>query len=201
LKRRDATRTRVVIVIPVFNEARVLPRTFAEIAAVLTPQDVDWSVLFVNDGSRDDSGIVLETLYCADRRVSYLTLSRNFGHQAALGAGFDHVVAAAVITMDADLQHPPSLLPVMLNAWREGYDVVHTQKVATKGVSRLQLLVASMSYALVTRVAQVPLVPHGSDFRLVDSAVATALSMLPETDRAWIFGDTARTVFRIRAAR
>lgn len=185
LKRRVETRAKIVVVIPVFNECDVLPQTYAEVSAVLNLQEVDWSILFVNDGSRDGTGSVLESLYRADKRVSYVVLSRNFGHQAALTAGLDHAHADAVITMDADLQHPSSLLPFMLAAWQQGFDIVHTKKTSTQGVSMFYRIFAKLSYALVTRVAQVAIVPHASDFRLMDSSVVTALAALPERNRLY----------------
>ena len=119
---------------PVFNEARVLESTFARLAARLDQIDVSWSILFVNDGSVDDTVPVLESLAARDSRVTYLCLSRNFGHQAALSAGLDHADADLVVTMDGDLQHPPELLPVLVDAWRRGYDVVHTRKLSTEGL-------------------------------------------------------------------
>src|ERR1051325_171472 len=133
---RNNPRPRVCIVIPVYNEERVLLRTYEELAKVLNTIDVDWTLLFVNDGSKDATASVLESLYRMDNRVSYILLSRNFGHQSALTAGFDHADGDIVICMDADLQHPPPLIADLINAWRQGYDIVHTRKLDTEGLSR-----------------------------------------------------------------
>src|SRR5207244_1005565 len=104
------------VVIPVYNESRVLEQLFARVSAVLEQLEVSWSVLFVNDASIDDTATVLESLAARDDRVSCISLSRNFGHQGALSAGLDHAVGDVVVTMDADLQHPPELLPVLVEA-------------------------------------------------------------------------------------
>src|SRR5262245_8584187 len=111
LEARQIERPRVCIVLPVYNEAKVLEQTHRALAEVLEPLPIEWQLLFVNDGSRDETAGVLEQLYRRDPHVSYVLLSRNFGHQAALTAGFDHADADLVICMDADLQHPPNLLP------------------------------------------------------------------------------------------
>ena len=114
---------KVVLVVPAHNEEEVLALAFAEISKVMGSLDVDWSIIFVNDGSRDSTLAVLEELYQRDDRVSYISLSRNFGHQSALAAGLDNAVGDVVITLDADLQHPPDVIPTLLDAWRQGYDM------------------------------------------------------------------------------
>src|SRR5688572_9651611 len=129
LEQRTTRRARLCVVLPAFNEAQALPLTYAALKDVLDGLDVRWRIVFVNDGSSDDSAAVLHGLHRSDDRVGYLLLARNFGHQAALTAGLDHAEGDAVITMDADLQHPPSVIEDMLAAWRDGYDVVHTRKL------------------------------------------------------------------------
>ena len=104
------------VVMPVFNEAEVLPRTCEEMTKALDTLNVKWQLLFVNDGSRDETAGILEKLRRQESRIGYIVLSRNFGHQAALSAGLDHADADIVVTMDADLQHPPSLLSVIIDA-------------------------------------------------------------------------------------
>jgi polyisoprenyl-phosphate glycosyltransferase len=185
LRRRAEGERKVTVVIPVFNEDDVLPQTRAQVSAVLAAQDIDWSIVFVNDGSTDGTAALLESFYCDDPRIAYITLSRNFGHQAAVSAGLDHVRAGAAVTMDADLQHPPHVIPAMIAAWREGYDVVHTRKQSTEGLPLVHRLVASASYWLVRRVAQVPIIAHASDFRLLDAKVLGALAALPERNRLY----------------
>jgi len=184
LESREAlVRPRLSIVIPAFNEQAALPRTAAALTEALDALNVDWTVLFVNDGSRDDSAAVLQQLHRRDRRFGYILLSRNFGHQAALTAGLDHAEGDVVVTMDADLQHPPNMLVQMLAAWREGYDVVHTRKLATSGLSGWRRVTTELAYRLIRRVASISIIPQSSDFRLLDVRVLSALREVPEVAR------------------
>ena len=185
LEPRTIARPSVAIVIPVFNEAKVLSRTHLEIAKALDALAVDGSIIFVNDGSRDETLSVLESLFRSDPRVSYLVLSRNFGHQAALGAGLDHAKADVVISMDGDLQHPPELLGALVDAWRAGYDVVHTRKLATRGLSLGRSLVTRIAYRLVAAISSAPIIAHASDFRLLDRQAVAVLRDLRETARLY----------------
>jgi polyisoprenyl-phosphate glycosyltransferase len=181
---RDQTPS-VAVVVPTFNEEDVLPLTYRRIAQTMDALGVPWSITFVNDGSRDGTLRVLEKLYESDRRVSYVALSRNFGHQAALAAGLDHSDADVVITMDADLQHPPEVIGAMLDAWRLGFDVVHTRKLTTDGLPPLRAFVTRIAYKLISRVATVRIVEQASDFRLLDREAADAIRCLPERDRLY----------------
>jgi polyisoprenyl-phosphate glycosyltransferase len=176
---------RLCVVVPVFNEARLLELLLERLAAVLEHLDASWTLLFVNDGSRDDTVAVLESLAVQDGRVTYVSLSRNFGHQAALAAGLDHADADVVVTMDGDLQHPPELLPVLLDAWRSGYDVVHTRKLSTEGLPLWRRLVTKAAYAAIRRVAEVEIIPDASDYRLLDRTAVRAVTALPERHRLY----------------
>lgn len=179
------SRPSVCIVIPVYNEEEILDHTYARVRAALDAVAVPWSILFVNDGSTDGTIGVLEALYLKDERVSYIVLSRNFGHQAALTAGLDHAEADVVVTMDADLQHPPELIPVLFQAWRSGYDVVHTRKLATEELSRARSLTTRIAYALIRRVSQVEIIPQASDYRLLDAEALRTVRRLPEQGRLY----------------
>jgi len=177
---RTIERPKVCVVIPIFNEEAVIQRTFVELAMVLNELSVEWTVLLVNDGSNDATLNLVEQLFQREERVSYLVLSRNFGHQGALAAGLDHADGDVVISMDADLQHPPELIHSMIDAWRAGYDVVHTQKIRTVGRSRRDALAAAVTYRTVVGLAGVRIVPHASDYRLLDRAALAAVRSLPE---------------------
>jgi dolichol-phosphate mannosyltransferase len=120
-----------------------------------------------------------------DSRVRYLALSRNFGHQGALSAGLDHADGELVVTMDADLQHPTELLPTLVGAWRQGYDVVHTRKLSTEGLPLWRRLATKTAYAAIRRVAEVEIIPEGSDFRLLDRTALRAVTALPERTRLY----------------
>lgn len=185
LEQRTIERPHMCVVLPVFNEELVLLRTYEALVESLDALDVHWKVLFVNDGSRDGTVGVLESLYQRDNRVGYLLLSRNFGHQAALTAGFEHSVADIVVSMDADLQHPPALLSNLLAAWRNGYDVVHTRKLTTVGLDPGRSLVTRWAYKMIGRVSQVDIIPHASDYRLLDRQALEALRTLPEASRLY----------------
>ncbi len=176
---------RLCVVVPVYNEARVLERFAATLTEVLERLDVAWTILFVNDGSVDDSVAVLASLAARDDRVTYLCLSRNFGHQAALSAGLDHAEGDVVVTMDGDLQHPPELVGALVDAWRRGYDVVHTRKLSTEGLPLWRRLATKLAYAAIRRVAEVEIIPEASDFRLLDRTALRAVTALPERHRLY----------------
>ncbi len=194
-ERLSLERPRLCVVIPAFNEEAVLDQTCRALAASLDALDVYWSVLFVNDGSRDKSARVLERLHRADGRFGYLLLSRNFGHQAALTAGLDYAEGDVIVTMDADLQHPPEMLSSLLDAWRQGFDVVHTRKIGTVGLSGWRRIVTHFAYSLIQRTAGIRIIPQASDYRLIDAGALDALRSLPEVARLYR-GLTAWVGFR-----
>jgi len=175
----------VEIVVPIYNEAAVLEFFAARLGAVLDRLNISSTVLYVSDGSTDATAPLLESLAARDRRVRYLCLSRNFGHQAALSAGLDCAQGDIVVTMDGDLQHPPELLPRMIELWQQGYDVVHTRKVSTEGLSVWRRVMTKLAYRAIRRVAQVEIIPEASDFRLLDRAALDALTKLPERQRLY----------------
>ena len=180
-----AVEPRVAVVIPVFNEEAVVRTTYERVRDVLDAAGIEWSLLVVNDGSRDGTVAVLESLYAADPRVSYLALSRNFGHQAALAAGLEEAEGDVFVTMDGDLQHPPELIAEMLDAWRRGYDVVHTRKVETEDLGWARSLATRLAYRAIGWVANVPFVPHASDFRLLDREARDAVNAMGERGRLY----------------
>jgi len=184
-ERHFTERPRLCLVIPAYNEEAVLPQTSRALATALDALDVDWSVLFVNDGSRDKTAQVLEQVHRADPRFGYLLLARNFGHQAALSAGLDYAEGDVIVTMDADLQHPPELLSALVGAWRQGFDVVHTRKVSTVGLSGWRRLVTRVAYSSIQRVAGIRIIPQASDYRLMDSKALAAVRSLPEVARLY----------------
>jgi dolichol-phosphate mannosyltransferase len=175
----------VVLVVPAYNEEDAIALAYAEIRNVMDSLGTPWSVVFVNDGSRDSTLDVLEELYQRDDRVSYISLSRNFGHQSALSAGLDHAVGDVVITMDADLQHPPEVIPTLLQAWRDGYDVVHTRKIATTELGVIRRFVTRIAYRAIHATANVEFVAQASDFRLLDARAQQAIRELPERGRLY----------------
>jgi len=184
LEPRSAEPT-VVLVVPAHNEEDAIGLAFAEISKVMDSLGVEWSIIFVNDGSRDSTLDVLDELYRRDDRVSYISLSRNFGHQGALAAGLDHAVGDVVVTMDADLQHPPEAIPTLLQAWQQGYDVVHTRKIATTDLGLVRRFVTRLAYGAIHATANVEFVVQASDFRLLDAHAQQAIRELPERGRLY----------------
>ncbi len=120
------------IVVPVFNEAGNIKKLHSELIPVLEELGVDWEVIFCDDGSDDATWEIIDQLHKDDERIKGIRFSRNFGHQYALFAGMQHASGKAVITMDGDLQHPPELLPEMLERWRAGDKIVHTVRIYNK---------------------------------------------------------------------
>lgn len=172
------------VVAPAYNEAEGLAKFVEEVRCVLPPLADDFEILIVDDGSRDASREVLSKLQLAEPRLRWLGLSRNFGHQAALVAGLENARGDVVITMDSDLQHPPSLLPQMVERWQEGNDVVYTTKAASsRGFSAGRRIMMKGGYAVLRYVSGLSLTFGQSDFRLLDRAVLDALIAMPERDK------------------
>jgi polyisoprenyl-phosphate glycosyltransferase len=162
----------ISVVIPAYNEERNLEVLYANVREVLVA-DVgdDWELVFVDDGSTDRTWEVLSTLSAADVHVRGVRLSRNFGHQSALMAGLAAARGRAVITMDADLQHPPSLLPQLVRKWREGFQIVHAVRRDPPDLSWFKRTTSRLYYKLFTFMSGVAIEPGSADFRLLDRQV------------------------------
>jgi dolichol-phosphate mannosyltransferase len=144
---------------------------------------VEWELVIVDDGSRDGTGEALARAAAADERVRVVTLSRSFGHQAALTAGLDHARGDAVVMLDGDLQDPPEVIPAMLARWREGSEVVYAVREQRPGETPLKLVTARWFYRLFRRLTSVDLTPDSGDFRLMDRRALDALLAMPERNR------------------
>ncbi len=185
-------------VVPVYDEAAVLPLLLPRLDVLLKLIGGEAEVLLVNDGSRDGSLGMIRAKAAFDPRYRVLNLSRNFGHQVAITAGMDHARGEAVIVMDADLQDPPEVVLELIAKWREGFDVVYAQRVSRDGESPFKLWTAQVFYKLLSRLSSVEIPENTGDFRLIDRKVLEAFKQLPERDRfvrgmfAWIgFKQTA----------
>lgn len=173
----------VSIVAPAFNECDNLPTLCSEIRAVLEAEKRDFEILIVDNGSTDDTLSVLKKLRAADPRIGFVSLSRNFGHQGGLIAGLEHCRGGVVISMDADLQHPPAVIPDLLAQWEAGFDVVGTVRTSAPGTSKIRLSLNRLFYAGFRRLMGEHMMGGQSDFRLMDRRALDALLALPEKEK------------------
>ena len=178
----NLTKKCISVVLPVHNEQDVLPKLYRELSLHLNPLPYDFEFIFVDDGSSDETADVIAKLRQSDPRVKCLLLSKNFGHQAALTAGTHAAQGDAVIHMDADLQHPPALLPVFIRHWEVGADIVETQRIEDDSTTLKKLFSAGF-YWVFHKLSSVPLHKGGADFRLLDRRCVNALNSLPEVHR------------------
>ncbi len=171
------------VVVPCYNEHEVINETHKRLTAALESADLTFEILYVNDGSRDNTIDLLQEIADQDSRVRLLSFARNFGHQAAVTAGVDHSNGDAIVIIDADLQDPPHVIAEMFAKWREGYDVVYGQRAARQGESAFKLATAKLFYRSLNSISDVDIPLDVGDFRLIDRAVADVLSAMPERDR------------------
>ncbi|GIX34725.1 MAG: hypothetical protein KatS3mg126_0504 [Lysobacteraceae bacterium] len=186
-------RRRLVVVVPVFNEAGVLEAFHARLAAVLDRLDLDSGVLYVDDGSRDASWAIITRMALSDPRIRGLRLSRNFGKELALTAGLDAAMGAdAVVVIDADLQDPPELIPELVAHWERGFEVVCARRLERAGESWLKRATAAGFYRVMRRLSPTPIPEDTGDFRLLARPALEALRQLRERQRfmkglfAWV---------------
>lgn len=171
------------IVVPVYNEQLNIEKFYTEVIKNVATLDMAFEIIFVDDGSSDTTPLLLSRLTKQDLHVRALILARNFGHQLAITCGMDHARGDAIITMDGDLQHPPEMIPDLVQKWREGYDVVQTVREATDDVGILKRLTSKWYYILLNALSPVHITPGGSDFRLIDRRVLETFSLFREHDR------------------
>ncbi|MNV34104.1 hypothetical protein D3C71_1255100 [compost metagenome] len=180
------------VVVPVFNEEAVLVEFQHRLSAVLEDLGLTYEIIYVDDGSTDQTTHLLKRLQRNYPGISYARLTRNFGKEAAMSAGLQLANGEAVVVIDADLQDPPELFPAMISAWHGGADVVNMRRRARLGESWWKRTTASAFYHLIERVSDVPIAPHVGDFRLFSRRAVDALNQLPERGRfmkglfAWV---------------
>lgn len=175
----------ISLLIPCFNERDVLRLTYDTIVAAAPRWGEDIEIVFVDDGSADNTWDIIQELSRRDPRVRGIKLARNFGHQAALGAGWEHVTGEAVIVLDADLQDPPSLIEEMLAQWKQGYEVVYAQRNARQGESWFKKVTGHVFYRLLDRFNDVSIPRDTGDFALLDASVVRMLREFPEQSLFW----------------
>ena len=180
------------VVVPAYNEQQVLPEFHRRLSDVLLGLDVISEIIYVNDGSKDATLDIIRGLKKDDQRVTLIDLSRNFGKEAAMTAGFDRACGDAVIVIDADLQDPPELIPELVMQWRLGYDMVYAQRTVRDGESAVKKVTSFVFYRLIQAISRVQIPQDTGDFRLLSRRAVGALNTLREQHRfmkglfAWI---------------
>lgn len=183
---------RLSVVVPFYNESLNVERFFDRLVPVLEGTGLTWEVVCVNDGSRDDTLDRLIAAHGREPRIKVVDLSRNFGKEPALSAGLTHARGDAVVPMDADLQHPPELIPALIEKWQAGFDVVYAVRKHRTGQRFTERLRARAFYWVFDRLSEVPLPREVGDFRLMDRKVVDVINAMPERTRfmkgifAWV---------------
>jgi len=190
------------VVIPIYNEAAVLPELYERIERAVAPVTERYELIFVNDGSKDHS--LFELLKRAEEnpRVFYINFSRNFGHQIAVTAGLDVARGKAVVIIDGDLQDPPELIVDLYRKYQEGYQVVYAKRAERKGESAFKKITAKLFYRVLRKITAIDIPLDTGDFRLVDRKVVDYLKQMPEQNKflrgqiAWLGFKQTHVLFR-----
>lgn len=175
---------KISIVVPVYNEEKNILLLHEEIKKVfLGLPEYEFEIIFVNDGSSDKSIEILNNISSINHNIKTIDFSRNFGKEVATSAGCHHSGGDAVITMDADLQHPPEIIPELIKKWQEGFEVVYTVRKENKGASLTKKFTSSLYYWLFNKISSVNSEPHSTDFRLMDKKVISEFKKFSERSR------------------
>ena len=158
----------ISIVTPVYNEEDNVVFFHEEITKVMETTGMDYELIYVNDGSKDRTDELIRELAEKDSHVRAITFARNFGHQTAITCGMDFARGDAVITMDGDMQHPPELIPLLLEKWKDGYDIVQTIRTSTEDSGFIKKITSAGYYKVINSISKTPVTPGGSDFRLMN---------------------------------
>ena len=158
----------ISIVTPVYNEEDNVVFFHEEITKVMKTTGMDYELIYVNDGSKDRTDELIRELAEKDSHVRAITFARNFGHQTAITCGMDFARGDAVITMDGDMQHPPELIPLLLEKWKDGYDIVQTIRTSTEDSGFIKKITSAGYYKVINSISETPVTPGGSDFRLMN---------------------------------
>ncbi len=171
---------KVSVIVPVFNEEGCIPILVDRLQKVLNNYP-DHEIIFIDDGSRDNTLKILKKLHSDDSKIHFLSFSRNFGHQNALRAGIHHASGDCIISMDADLQHPPEMIPELITKWDEGYDIVYTLRKDIGRSSFYKKITGLIFYKIMNSVSEINFNKGEADFRLLDKNAAAELNNLNES--------------------
>lgn len=174
----------ITVIVPVYNEEDVLFLLYEKLNGIINSLiDYQFEILFVNDGSIDSTLDIIKSLKENDSRISYINLSRNFGKEVAMIAGFDYAKGDAVIIIDADLQHPPELIPRMINFWEEGFDDIYAKRTNREGEKWLKKYTSKKFYKILQKMTDIPILPDVGDYRLLDRRCVESLKKMRESQR------------------
>lgn len=176
-------RIRYSVVVPVFNEEAVIAETCRRLNSVMKGMDAPYELIFVDDGSQDRTAQIIKELLARDSHIRMITFSRNFGHQIAVTAGIDYAKGDAVVLIDADLQDPPELIPLMAEKWEEGFDVVYARRCQRKGETLFKRCSAALFYRTLRMLTEVSIPLDTGDFRLIDRKVCDVMRGMQERNR------------------
>ena len=171
------------IVVPIFNEELVVLESYKRLKVVMDSLSEPYEIIFINDGSKDNSINILKEICSKDDSIKTINFSRNFGHQVAITAGMDYSVGQAIIIIDADLQDPPQVMLDMIKKWKEGYEVVYGKRIKRIGDSFFKKFTAKLFYRTLKSMTNVDIPVDTGDFRLIDRKVCEALKSIPERNR------------------
>jgi len=173
----------ISVIVPAFNEADNIPIITKSLLHNLQGQG-DYEIIFIDDGSADTTLDKIKEMAASISNIKYISFARNFGHQKALMAGIDHAHGDCVISLDADMQHPPELIPILVEKWHEGYDIVYTVRQESQQTGIVKRMTSKYFYALMNKVCDVEIPQGSADFRLLDKKVVAELRRFKEN---WIF--------------
>ena len=182
----------ISVIAPIYNESDNLPELFRRVSETLDLTGEPWELILVDDGSTDQSQVLIEHLARRDDRIQPVIFARNFGHQIAVTAGLDYARGKAVIIIDSDLQDPPEVMLDLIEKWREGYEVVYAIRAEREGESWFKVFTASLFYRVIVRITDVNIPLDAGDFRLLDRKVVNVLNQMRERHRflrgmsAWV---------------
>lgn len=171
------------VIIPIYNEASNLKLLYERLKQVVEKMSVSYELIFVNDGSKDTSLILIKELAAFDKQVKYIDFSRNFGHQIAVSAGIDKATGNAIVIIDADLQDPPELIAELYQKHKQGFQVVYAKRKKRKGESVFKKFTAKLFYLLLSKITSIDIPLDTGDFRIIDKKVADILKQMNEQEK------------------
>jgi glycosyltransferase involved in cell wall biosynthesis len=171
------------VIVPLYNEEPVIHELYDRLTTALRAYDEKYEIIFINDGSRDKTKLLAKEICLRDKNVKLINFSRNFGHQVAITAGMDRASGQVIVTIDADLQDPPEIIPEMVKVWEEGYQVVHGVRKKRKGENVFRLATIFLFYRFLRKITSVDMTMDSGDFRLMDRKVVEELKRMREKNR------------------